>query len=128
MNSLFYKCSNLFYLPDISKWNIKNVTDLGCIFHDCSSLTTLPDISKWNTENVKDMNIGKIIYTINQKSPTIKIFGKGFVEINKNKAKIIKNYKLYNLKEEINNKKQNTNVEIKLKFLENMNYCLDALY
>ena len=82
------------------------------------------DSEKYNLRKkkieLKDMNIGKIIYTINQKSPMIKIFGKGFVEINKNKAKIIKNYKLYNLKEEINNKKQNTKVEIKLKFLENM--------
>ena len=56
MNGLFYKCSSLTSLPDISKWNTENVTDIGCIFNGCSSLSKLPDISKWNTENVTDMN------------------------------------------------------------------------
>ena len=45
MNGLFYKCSSLKELPDISKWNTDNVTNMGHIFAECSSLTSLPDIS-----------------------------------------------------------------------------------
>ena len=28
---------------------------MGCIFEECSSLKSLPDISKWNLENVTNM-------------------------------------------------------------------------
>ena len=45
MNSLFTGCSNLKYLPDISKWNIINSTDIGSMFAGCTSLISLPDIS-----------------------------------------------------------------------------------
>ena len=83
MSGLFAECSSLKSLPDISKWNIKNVkylggayldisslplTDIefwnninnneminGGIFAKCSSLESLPDISKWNTNNVTNM-------------------------------------------------------------------------
>ena len=55
MIGLFCGCSSLKYLPDISKWNISNVTNLFGIFYECSSLYCLPDISKWNTQNVTDM-------------------------------------------------------------------------
>ena len=47
-----YGCSSLTTLPDISKWNTNNVTNIAYIFVGCSSLTTLPDISKWNINNV----------------------------------------------------------------------------
>ena len=33
-----------------------NVTDMYRMFYNCSSLSSLPDISKWNTNNVKDMH------------------------------------------------------------------------
>ena len=56
MNGLFYKCSSLIILPDISKWNTTNVTDLSDIFAECSSLSKLPDISKWNTTNVTNLS------------------------------------------------------------------------
>ena len=49
---MFYGCSSLISLPDISKWNTKNVTDMGYMFYECSSLKSLPDISKWKTNNV----------------------------------------------------------------------------
>ena len=52
MYGLFYECSSLKSLPDISKWNTNNVTDMSCLFYKCSSLKSLPDISKWNTNNV----------------------------------------------------------------------------
>ena len=50
--NLFYNCSSLKSLPDISEWNINNTQSLRAIFHNCSSLLSLPDISKWNTNNI----------------------------------------------------------------------------
>ena len=56
MNFIFYKCSSLISLPDISKWDTKNVTNMYGMFYGCSSLISLPDISKWNIKNVTDMS------------------------------------------------------------------------
>ena len=53
---MFYKCSLLSFLPDISKWNTNIVTNMVEMFSGCSSLSSLPDISKWNTNNVIDMS------------------------------------------------------------------------
>ena len=47
---MFCNCSSLISLPDISKWNTKNVLAMCEMFKDCSSLTSLPDISKWDTK------------------------------------------------------------------------------
>ena len=52
MRGIFCECSSLSSLPDISNWNINNVTYMSGIFYGCSSLLSLPDISKWNTNNV----------------------------------------------------------------------------
>ena len=49
---IFYGCSKLTILPDISKWDISNVNDISYMFYDCSSLIELPDISTWNTNNI----------------------------------------------------------------------------
>ena len=48
MSDMFYKCSSLLSLPDISKWNTNNITNMSVMFYECSSLSCLPDISKWN--------------------------------------------------------------------------------
>ena len=56
MSNMFTACKSLSYLPDISKWNINNVTKIRYKFYRCSSLTYLPDISKWNTNNVTIMS------------------------------------------------------------------------
>ena len=53
---LFYNCSSLTSLPDISKWNIYDVVTLKGIFSGCSSLKSLPDISKWDLNNVYDIS------------------------------------------------------------------------
>ena len=53
---MFYKCSSLQSLPDISKWNTENVTNMNHMFYKCISLQSLPNISKWKTNNVTDMN------------------------------------------------------------------------
>jgi surface protein len=47
MMGIFYGCSSLSSLPDISKWNTNNVTYMSYMFCGCSSLSSLPDISKW---------------------------------------------------------------------------------
>ena len=56
MNSMFENCSSLISLPDISNWNTSNVTNMSYIFNDCSSLIFLPDISKWDISNVTDIS------------------------------------------------------------------------
>ena len=56
MSYMFYDCSSLISIPNISKWNAVNVSDIQYMFYNCSSLSTLPDISKWNTINITHMN------------------------------------------------------------------------
>ena len=56
MNYMFYKCTSLLSLPDISKLRTNNITNMSCMFNGCSSLISLPDISEWNTTNVTSMN------------------------------------------------------------------------
>ena len=56
MSGIFKSCSSMESLPDISKWNMKNVDNINEIFKECSSLKSLPDISKWNTKNINNMN------------------------------------------------------------------------
>ena len=53
---MFDGCYALISLPDISKWNTNNVTNMSYMFYGCSSLESLPDISKWNTNNVTNMS------------------------------------------------------------------------
>ena len=55
MSSMFYGCSSLKSLPDISKWDTTNVTDMSYMFNECSRLISLPDISIWNTQNINNM-------------------------------------------------------------------------
>ena len=56
MNRMFFDCSSLSSLPDISKWNTNHVTNMSSMFRGCSSLSSLPEISKWNTYNVTNMS------------------------------------------------------------------------
>ena len=44
---MFSHCKSLKSLPDISKWDTKNVTNMSYMFSWCKSLKSLPDISKW---------------------------------------------------------------------------------
>ena len=54
--AMFYGCSSLISLPDISKWDTSNITNMSCLFGECSSLIYLDDISKWNTKKVTTMH------------------------------------------------------------------------
>ena len=53
---MFYKCSSLLYIDDISNWNTTNIIDMSYMFYECSSLKSLPDISKWDTSQVTNMS------------------------------------------------------------------------
>jgi len=57
MSHLFSFCNKLSSLPDISKWNTNNLTNMRSLFFCCESLISLPDISKWNTNNVTNFLI-----------------------------------------------------------------------
>ena len=54
---LFSKSSKLKNqkLPDISKWNTCNIKCMNGLFYGCSSLMVLPDISKSNINKVKEL-------------------------------------------------------------------------
>ena len=56
MEYLFYNCKSLIFLPDISKWDIHNVTNISYLFYNCSSLNSIPNISKWKTFNIININ------------------------------------------------------------------------
>jgi len=43
MSYMFYGCSSLSNLPDISKWNTNNVTNMDSMFNGCSKLLKIPD-------------------------------------------------------------------------------------
>jgi len=43
---MFDKCSSLEELPNISKWNINHVKNMSDLFYGCSKIKYLPDISK----------------------------------------------------------------------------------
>jgi len=70
MKGIFSNCETLISLPDISKWNTNNVTDMKGIFSNCKSLISLPDISKWNTNNLINIKNFSIIYSFYQRFNT----------------------------------------------------------
>ena len=43
MSYMFYGCSSLTSVPDISKWDTKNVTNMDSMFSGCSSLKNIPN-------------------------------------------------------------------------------------
>ena len=55
IRSMFNGCSSLTELSGISKWDISQVTDISFLFNKCSSLKKIPDISQWNTSNITSM-------------------------------------------------------------------------
>ena len=50
---MFYGCASLSSLPDISKWNTINVTNMSCMFNNCVSLVDIPNLQKLDFHNVK---------------------------------------------------------------------------
>ena len=60
MSFMFSGCTSLNFLPDLSKFDTNNLIDINHMFSDCSSLISLPDISLWNTDNIT--NISYLFY------------------------------------------------------------------
>ena len=56
MNCMFMQCVNLKSISDISKWNTSKLKNLINIFCECHSLEYLPDISKWNTDSLEKID------------------------------------------------------------------------
>ena len=55
MSFMFEKLSNLKSLPDISKWDTSNVETMEAMFQNCKNLLSFPDIGKWNISTVNNM-------------------------------------------------------------------------
>jgi surface protein len=53
---MFSDCKSLFFLPNISKWNIDSVVNMDYMFYNCESLSYLPDLKKWNINKEADIN------------------------------------------------------------------------
>ena len=53
-------------MPDISKWNTANVTNMSCMFYNCTSLLSLPDLMEWDISKVEDK---KTMFTNCEKLP-----------------------------------------------------------
>jgi len=55
MKALFSECKNIVSFPDLSKWNVSNVTDMSTMFNECNSLKEPPLIGKWDVRKVVTM-------------------------------------------------------------------------
>ena len=51
MIGLFYNCSSLISIPNISNWKTNKVKDISLILYNWASLISIPDIFKWYTHN-----------------------------------------------------------------------------
>ena len=51
---IFFDCFSLKTLPDISELAVGNVKKINTIFCHCSLLSYLPDITKWS---LKEINV-----------------------------------------------------------------------
>ena len=58
MNQMFYNCSSLNSLPDLSKINIKNATNRKQLFYNCCSLMTF--LNGQNSITLNDCDISGI--------------------------------------------------------------------
>ena len=62
--SMFRECKSLEALPDISKWNTKEVENMAQMFQNCEKLKEKPPIAKWdvtmlyNCKNIFDVYAG----------------------------------------------------------------------
>ena len=52
---MFCNCSGAAFNPDVSKWDVSNVTNMSYMFGDCSGDAFNPDVSAWNVSNVTNM-------------------------------------------------------------------------
>ncbi len=123
MNELFKNCSSLPFIPDISKWDLRNVIGMNSLFDGCTSLIDIPDISKWklNSNVIKEdifpsksnsddssnllLNISSQISKISNSeeySNLIKSNEKKYITVNNDNYNIIKSDEYFKESEEYN--------------------------
>ena len=115
MFGLFYECNSLISIPDISKWNMKKVTNMNYLFYGCNKLTSIPDITNWNVENI--FYYFELIYKYNNH---LRILGEKFVNNKNNECYIEYNCKIFKLCEffgTIKDREYNEDEEIKIKLI-----------
>ena len=56
LKGLFYNCSSLLEILNLSKWNKYKIINMSYMFYNCSYLEYISDISEWNTRRVKEMS------------------------------------------------------------------------
>ncbi len=56
MSRMFYNCSGAAFNPDVSNWDVSNVTDMQIMFRSCSGAAFNPDVSAWDVSNVENMS------------------------------------------------------------------------
>ncbi len=54
---MFYGCSSLLSLPNITFWNTSNVKDMSFMFYGCLKLDNFPDISNWNNDSLENIYV-----------------------------------------------------------------------
>ena len=136
LSYMFYGCSSFKYLNDFLLLKDINPENISYMFFDCRALNNLPNITLWNLQNIKNQelifgNINEnikeiypnlsdymnneidIIYKYDKNMNKIKLFGKKFVENNKNNCILIINNKILDLCENYEIK-ENKNLTIKL--------------
>ena len=149
MKYMFYECSSLLSLPDLSKWNTSEVQDMSYLFFGCNSLKSFPAVLNWNTSNVQNTS-----YIFGELKPTqksadfallnreknyiilelsyqpkeynkgrVKIFGKQFIINSKDKCKLVYNNNELEIKEYFEDIDENYNHKdfIKFKVILNKN-------
>ena len=74
MTGLFYNCSSLIFIPNISNWKTNKMEDISLMFYNftCTLLISIPDIFKWNKHNLKFMS--KLFYNCSSLMPFSAIF------------------------------------------------------
>ena len=53
---MFFNCSSLQQIQDLSKWEFGNLENADNMFSNCSSLSSIPNIANWELKKIKQMN------------------------------------------------------------------------
>ena len=53
LSYMFYNCTSLMCLTDISNWNTRNVININFMLFNCLSLQNFPNLLKWDISNIK---------------------------------------------------------------------------
>ena len=67
MQSMFYGCSNLSNLKNLSTWNTSSVTRMNQMFNRCNNLKDISALANWNVRNVESM-LNMFFYCSNLKN------------------------------------------------------------